>query len=243
MASPKRARKSSTSTPKKRQKLSSVKPATTGDDTSTRRLPEKPSSSERIKKQTPGQVRAPPPEPPSSVPASQSLIPPEADDPSLRETFDIHTIAVVANSKIQDKVRRVLALLQSDDGTSKQPAGDRPVKTALVALVSRADAVNKCISVAEIAKRELGKTEVRVWQYTGSWSRLETFEPNPKGEEATGDDAEKASDAEMKPPAEIEEEEDFEVMKIPSRKMVRKVPCVVIYMSRQAASRLQDLYG
>jgi len=244
MANTKRARKNSSSTPKKRQKLSAPNVSNTKSDKNDPKQPEESLQSEKLKSRAPGQIRTPPPEPPPSVPASQALIPPEADDPSLREIYDIHTIVVVANSKIQDKVRRVLSLMLSVDGNGSKPQSEAgPHKSSLVALVSRAAAVNKCISVAEIAKRELDKTEVRVWQYTGSWSRLEAFEPKPKAENIARDDAETNSDTNIQTSADINDDESFEVMEIPTRKMVRNVPCLVIYLSRQAIPRLKDLYG
>jgi len=244
MANTKRSRKNSSSTPKKRQKLSPANVTTTNSNKNDPKQPKESLQSEKLENRAPGRVRTPPPEPPPSVPASQALIPPEADDPSLRERYDIHTIVVVANSKIQDKVRRVVSLMLSVDGNASKPQNEAgPDKSSLVALVSRASAVNKCISVAEIAKRELDKTQVRVWQYTGSWSRLEAFELKPKGERVACDDTEMNSDTNIQASADIDDDEGFEVMEIPTRKMVRKVPCLVIYLSRQAIPQLKDLYG
>jgi hypothetical protein len=179
------------------------------------------------------------------VPASHILLPPEADDPVLRESFDIHTIPVVTNSKIQDKVRRVISLLQPGavvtDDASSQPQSDRTkVKSDIVALVSQAAAANKSITVAEIAKRELGKANVRVWQYTGSWSRLETVEPK-KERSGTTNGSHHADD--QQPEDDSEGGAAFEAMETPNRKLVRNIPCLVIYLSSKAIPRLKSIYG
>jgi len=207
----------------------------------------------------PGQIRKPP-EPPPSVPPAHTLMPPDADDPLLKDAYDIHTIAVVPNSKIQDKVRRVLSLLTLDKNEERQEhniADTKKNRPIIVALISRASGTNKCISVGEIAKRELQKDGGQWWQYTGSWSRLETFEPgkdhgntmeNKKSDLQT-EVANNLDGRENRPGngesenGSSEDEDAFELMAVPDRKLVRNVACFVIYLSRQAVPRLKDLYG
>jgi len=207
----------------------------------------------------PGQIRTSPPEPPTSVQPAHALIPPDADDPLLRDVYDIHAIAVVPNSKIQDKVRRVLSLFTQDKSQEGQDhdTADKKNKPIIVALISRESGTNKCISIAEIAKRELERDGGQWRQYTGSWSRLETLEPekghrnrmesklpNHQVESANNlDETEKRSEERMNENESSEDEEGFEQMAVPDRKLVRNVACLVIYLSRQAVPRLRELYG
>jgi len=207
----------------------------------------------------PGQVRTPPPEPPASVQATHALIPPEADDPTLRDVYDIHAIAVVPNSKIQDKVGRVLSLLEQDksqEGQDHDIADTARKKPIIVALMSRESGTNKCISIAEIAKRELQRDGGHWRQYTGSWSRLETVvpekerrngteckSPNHQVEAANNLDETEKRSGERVSENESSDDEGFEQMAVPDRKLVRNVACLVIYLSRQAVSRLKELYG
>lgn len=242
--SEKRARANSSPKPNKRQKQQQSKPACSDED-GTSKAGEDALKSSSFKARQPGQIRTPPPDPPTSVPASQILVPPEADDPVLRDSHDIHTIPVAANSKIQDKVRRVMSVLlpnetaKGDDSTHPGRDVSRG-KTDIVALVSRAVAANKCITVAEIAKRELGKANVRIWQYSGSWSRLETVEPK-KERKSAANGSDNAVDERSEDGS--EDEAAFEVMDTPDRKIVRNIPCLVIYLSGKAIPRLKSIYG
>jgi len=204
----------------------------------------------------PGQIRTPPPEPPASVQETHVLIPPEADDPLLRDVYDIHTIAVVPNSKIQDKVRRVTSLLRQE-GQDHDTADTEKIRPTIVALMSRESGTNKCISVAEIAKRELQRDGGQWRQYTGSWSRLETLEPETERRNGmdgnvpnhhirsanSQDQRENGSEEKMNENGSSEDEEGFEQMAVPDRKLVRNIACLVIYLSRQAVPRLKELYG
>lgn len=243
-SSEKRARANSSPKPNKRQKQQQAKP-TTNNNNETSEVHQDASKANKVKAREPGQIRTPPPDQPASVPARHILIPPEADDPVLREGFDIHTIPVVTNSKIQDKVQRVISLLHPGAAVtgdaSSQPQSDRTKgKSDIVALVSRAAAANKCITIAEIAKRELGKANVRVWQYTGSWNRLETVEPK-KERSTTTNGSHHADD--QQPEDNSEDEAAFGVMETPNRKLIRNIPCLVIYLSSKAIPRLISIYG
>lgn len=245
----KRARKSSSPAPKNRQKQETK----SVPDSKEEILAEAPKLSETnsFTARKSGQIRTPPSEPPTSVPANHALIPPEADDLVLRDSHDIHTIPVVASANIQGKVTQVIALLypESENQTSKEDApnhqqevGDQG-KPVVISLVSRGGAVNKCIAVAEIAKRELGKASIWVWQYTGSWSRLEAFEPK-KGHDIATKESKVETDGTNGHDAEDEEDgEAFETMDVTSRKLMRNTPCLVIYLSNRAIPRMKELYG
>lgn len=207
--------------------------------------------------------RVPLPPPFPSVSSTYVLLPPEADDTAIREKWDIHTTSLGgAGAKIEAKVRQVLTVFEpllpaqkakeseTDAGGSESSAKDSGKKHTIVALTAPAPAGNKCISVAEIVKRDLlAKGVESLWQYTGCWTRLETYVP-PKPKETqnslpngtattTTDDTEGKIDDTM----EDEEEPAFETMQIDERKLVRNAVCLVIYLAMEPVPRLKELYG
>jgi hypothetical protein len=211
-------------------------------------------------------TRIPLPPPPASVPSTFILLPPEADDTAIREKWDIHTTSLGgAGAKIETKVRQVLNVFkpvlsaQEEKGDETNIAADEsltdiPKETAtkrtIVALTARAPAGNKCVSVAEIVKRDLlAKGVVGIWQYTGCWTRLETYVP-PMAKEArntvqngtasTFDDSTEVKDGDA---IEDKEESAFETMQIEKRKLVRNAVCLVVYLAMEPVPRLRELYG
>lgn len=177
----------------------------------------------------PGHVRTPPPAPPKSIATDTAILPPEADDVKVRSQCDIHRLGIGANSKMEDKIRQVLQILK------KPPDNGKPT---IVALTSANKAANKCISVAEIAKREFVKTsESKVYQYTGCWTRLEAHEARqhgaPLNEVTIQDDDEDHGDSDG----------SFEDVVRDDRKKVRNAVCLTIYLSSRPIPRLKELYG
>jgi hypothetical protein len=199
----------------------------------------------------PGETRQPPPPPPPSVPTSHTVLPPEADDAKVRNNHDLHTISVQASSKIESKVRQVLSALNGSKEAPDEGDDSLEKKPVIVALTARASAGNKCISIAEIAKRELGKSGQDCWQYTGCWSRLETVEAKSDSEdlEKSKDGQTKADEADDEAAgagAEIDEQDEepaFQNLEIPERTVVRNTVCLVIYLSGEPVARLKELYG
>ncbi|KAE9984495.1 hypothetical protein BLS_002197 [Venturia inaequalis] len=200
--------------------------------------------------------RLPLPPPPPSVSSTYVLLPPEADETAIRGKWDIHTTSLGgAGAKIESKVRQVLTVFKPhlpapiNTGVSESSAEDRKKKKIIVALTARAPAGNKCISVAEIVKRDLLVKGVEsLWQYTGCWTRLETYVPPkpkethkslPNGTATTTTDTDGKIDDTM----EDEEEPAFETMQIEERKLVRNAVCLVIYLAMEPVPRLKELYG
>jgi hypothetical protein len=200
------------------------------------------------------------------VPSTFVLLPPEADDAAIREKWDIHTISLGgAGAKIEAKVRQVLNIFkpllpvpdekldETNPGVEESAAEKRnetSKKPIIVALTARAPAGNKCISVTEIVKRDLlAKGIVGVWQYTGCWTRLETYIP-PKAKEArttiqngttsTADDKTENKEGDA---TEDDEETAFETMQTAERKLVRNAVCLVVYLAMEPVPRLKELYG
>lgn len=166
-----------------------------------------------------------------------------------------------AGAKIEAKVRQVLTVFkpllpalkdkegETDTGISESSTKESDKKRTIVALTARAPAGNKCISVAEIVKRELlAKGVEGLWQYTGCWTRLETYVP-PKSKDAQkslpNGTATTTTDTESKIDDTVEDEEEpaFETVHVEERKLVRNAVCLVIYLAMQPVPRLKELYG
>ncbi|QDS76263.1 hypothetical protein FKW77_001579 [Venturia effusa] len=207
--------------------------------------------------------RVPLPPPPSSVSSTYVLLPPEADDAVIREKWDMRTTSLGgAGAKIEGKVRQVLTAFRrqlpaSKDaeggtytGVSDSSAKNSENKHVIVALTARAPAGNKCISVAEIVKRNLFMQGVdSLWQYTGCWTRLETYVP-PKAKEnrnpspnGTATTMSEETEGKTGDTMVDEEEVTFETMQLKERKFVRNAVCLVIYLAMQPVSRLREVYG
>jgi hypothetical protein len=202
-----------------------------------------PSNDDLPTRRAPGQIRTPPPALPLSVPSGHPLIPPHAEDPALRDAFDLHILTVCPSSKIEAKVRRTISLLKNETTSTKEQTETKahPNRPILMALVARAPAANKCISVAEIAKRELLKIEQSIlYQYTAFWVRLEEMKVKNSHKQPESDAMEVGS-SDAKDESDIEDE--FDPITGEKRPKVRNVPCLFIYMSTKPVPRLQSMYG
>jgi hypothetical protein len=201
-----------------------------------------PSNNDLPSRRVPGQIRTPPPALPPSLPSDHPLIPPHTEDPVLRDAFDLHIITVCPSSKIEAKVRRTISLLKSEPtSTNDQPETSiQPDRPVLVALVARAPAANKCISVAEIAKRELLRTrQSGLYQYTTFWVRLEEMKTKASNK-LPGTDAMDVGSSDGK--AESDVEEDFDPVTGVARPKLRNIPCLLIYLSKKSIPKLQSVY-
>jgi hypothetical protein len=147
---------------------------------------------------------------------------------------------------MESKIQQTLQALQSSPSEGK---------SALIALTASSRAANKCVGVAEIAKRELRKEgRARVYQYTGCWTRLETHVSKPRRDELTHEsnaqvegkgEGEGDGDERSKKVDEGGDEEDdaFETAAIAERTQVRNTTCLVIYLALASVPRLREKYG
>jgi hypothetical protein len=177
----------------------------------------------------------------AAVPHTHPLDPPHAA--RLGASHDLHVIPIAASSSIEAKVARVLALLRAEppppqaDGAAREKAEKAPGerRPVLAALVARAPAANKCVGVAEIAKRELRRADAEggprtCCQHTGMWTRLEEAAALAAG----------AADAEDGAASDSVSDVAFES---PERKKVRGMPCLVVYLALEPVAVLQKAYG
>jgi Alba len=225
----------------KRVKADEESSKSTEIDNGRRQSPDEVANNDRGKtaKRAPGQLRTPPPSAPPSVVSSEALIPPHADDPTLRDAFDLHVIQVTHSSKMEAKVRRIITLLNEGEGTKTLEA-EKP-RSVLIALVSRAPAANKCISIAEIAKRELLKNSLakKWYQYTSYWLRLEELKVKHSSNKNF---QRKAQDAGLVDRNADSDDNAFDPPGIGTKSKVRNVPCLLIYLSTRPVARLQSSY-
>lgn len=123
--------------------------------------------------------QAQPPAAPAAVLPSCPLFVPSMT--RLHGKYNVTSITVTRNCNIRSKVTYLLKNIQA--------RADPDGKPNLVVLVARADAANKLVSIAEIAKRELDEQNEPWCQYTQAWSRLEIVPPRPclNGDEGRGE--------------------------------------------------------
>lgn len=145
-------------------------------------------------------------------------------------------------------------LTQLENGFDLSRTGQKP---AIVALVAKAVAANKLVSVVEVAKRALGEQGARWWQYSGVQGRMEEMrvegkekegrrlggKANAKGDEVDGEGMEDVRMEEGGEDVDEEEEQAFETMVEKERKKVRTVPVLTIYLSRVQVPELKGRYG
>jgi hypothetical protein len=157
------------------------------------------------------------------------LLSPMHSDSALLNSYDLQTVSITLSMKIESKVARVLSLLRKDSShtTDSKSASNKPI---LVALVARGTAAGKCISIVEIAKRELEKAENwSLYQYTGYWVRLEKYSPKLPRNDAESTNS-KSSD-------------DLQALPSPDAQKVRNVACMVIYLATSPVAQLKQQYG
>lgn len=161
------------------------------------------------------------------------LIPPLADDASIRKTHDIHVLAIVASSKIETKVRQAISLLKEGrcQIIEKDTVPDiSSRKKILVALVARAPAANKCVSVIEIVKREFCKEkDAQLFQYTAMWMQLEDYQPRNRREDPSHGESTTEGLADEEPNQ--------------GKHIVRNTSCLAVYLACQSVFRLKESYA
>jgi hypothetical protein len=149
---------------------------------------------------------------------------------------------IISSSSIQKKVLRVLEILS----VYPTPPNEKP---RVVVLKAKAGVAAKMISVAEIAKREIGKEGGRWWQYCCVEGVIqEVKEKAGEGEKGDGGKRKGMDDGEGKEDSE-EESTAFETMKTPFERAnegetkVRAVPVMSLYLSRVRIEGLRKAYG
>ena len=184
----------------------------------------------------------------------------------LEEKYDFKAMSIISSSKIEQKTRTLLMHLE------KFNVADAQAKPEVIVLHSKAPVASKMVSIVEIAKREIQKSEGKWWQY----SRLHGAEEELKEKHRKGG-GKTISDCEEKQAAraensicetgktkqstetakdEVEEDNDFEVMQgkernpgVPGlgdnegRKKIRAIPIMTIYMSRIHIPEFKDHFG
>ena len=190
---------------------------------------------------------------------------------SLQAKYDFSTMSIISSSKIETKVKTLLARL----GTFSCP--DKGAKPAVVILSAKAGVANKMISVVEIAKREIEAQGAKWWQYSRVHSQLTELKGKPgKGTEGGKTLRQRENEQDEKKVGELHgvkdvavdsamadvgggddaEEDAFETAapmgngttgvpaeEIAVRKKIRAVPIMTIHLSRVPVDELKQAYG
>lgn len=159
-------------------------------------------------------------------------------DVELAQTHNIHYMSIISASQIQKKVKRILTLLQAprDDTT----------KSIIVVLYAKTGVASKAISIAEIAKRELGSADMRWYQYTTIEESIVERKSSVKSTKQSASATETTLD-EME--LDDEKEAGFETMKTPFERIIedkpkiRALPMLRIYLCSARVEKLRRLHG
>ncbi|KAL8639980.1 MAG: hypothetical protein Q9228_003051 [Teloschistes exilis] len=199
-------------------------------------------------------------------PAIVSSLPPEVQ--KLGSQYHFSTINVMSSSKIQQKVKALLARVENPKLASATS------KAEVVILEAKAAVVSKMISIVEIAKAQITTRNGEWYQYSSLRAELLPYKTKPKKEPSRGlqastsraneQDASRESSTRSQPPApktttnetrvEGDDSEDdeaaFETFQnhltaIDDVKVdkVRTTPIMTIYFSGVLISGLKDLLG
>ncbi|KAI2606004.1 uncharacterized protein GGS25DRAFT_499119 [Hypoxylon fragiforme] len=150
---------------------------------------------------------------------------------AVESKYDVQIHSVISASKIQKKVTSVLQHLTSS-------SADRTTRVSV--LRARASDAGKLVSIAEIARRELGKREGdgRIWfQYIALGEELKEI---PRGDGNTVIEETKLG---------MMDDDDFEIMKTPFERAiegqprVRGVPIMSLFLCRTSIEELKKRYG
>ncbi|KAI1476290.1 hypothetical protein F4774DRAFT_393713 [Daldinia eschscholtzii] len=149
---------------------------------------------------------------------------------SLESKYDVRVHSIISSSKIQKKVAGILQHL------TNRTTG----KTSVIVLRAKAPDTGKLVSIAEIAKRELGKRtdDARVWfQYIALGEELKEI---PRGDGNTIIEETKLAD---------NGDDDFEIMKTPFERAIegqprwRGIPVMSLFLSPVPIEELKKRYG
>ncbi|KAK6950822.1 hypothetical protein Daesc_007347 [Daldinia eschscholtzii] len=149
---------------------------------------------------------------------------------SLESKYDVRVHSIISSSKIQKKVAGILQHL-TNRTTSK---------TSVIVLRAKAPDTGKLVSIAEIAKRELGKRtdDAHVWfQYIALGEELKEI---PRGGGNTIIEETKLGDT---------GDDDFETMKTPFERAIegqprwRGIPVMSLFLSQVPIEELKKRYG
>ncbi|KAI1081129.1 hypothetical protein F5B20DRAFT_72761 [Whalleya microplaca] len=156
---------------------------------------------------------------------------------SLETKYDVQLHSVISSSKIQKKVTSILRHLAPSSSTEK---------TKVSILHAKGSDAGKLVSIAEIAKREIGKDkdDQRHWfQYIALGEELKE-RPRDDGKSVIEETKLGGEDVDDQ-----DDDGDFEVMKTPFERaierqpLVRGVPILSLFLSRVSIEELKKRYG
>lgn len=191
-----------------------------------------------------------------TIPATSTEQPPSEDQPAkgpatrvsgtapqvfgdLANLHDILIMSVISSSKIQKKTTAVLKHLAT------YPAVP-PAKPALVLAHSKADTTAKLITVIEIAKRDIGSSGGKWFQYNVVYQVMQ--QQKEKGKKKDSNKHKDTAEVDDEQEAE-DKEEQLETMKTPFERAiegqpkVRAIPHLAIYLSRIRIESLRKKHG
>jgi len=160
----------------------------------------------------------------------------------LARSYELRVTSIISSSKIQKKVKAVLEFLTTSSEVDMKPR--------VIILHSKAAPASKLITIAEIAKRELGR-DAGVWfQYSAIGELVTERQADPTRKlMAAVQEGDVNEEGSQDAAGQDEEEEGFETMKTPferaieGKPKIRVVPTLTIYLSRFKIEKLRSMFG
>jgi hypothetical protein len=170
--------------------------------------------------------------------------------PQLMSSYTVTTMQIISSSKMSSKITRALSAFSF---AAKEP------KPNVVMLYAKAPVVAKMISVVEVVKREVERSnggKGKWFQYNRLDESMSVYPRKPRASSQPNSNNDKSVEEQVEdmeidePGGEQEvEEEGFETMKTRIERMVdgtdkvRAVPVMTVYLSRVRIEKLRGLFG
>ena len=174
----------------------------------------------------------------------------------LQSKYEFTSMSIISSSKIELKVRNLQRRLE------KFSFADTKAKPQVIALHAKAPVVSKMVTIVQIVKRNIEKEKNKWWQYSKLHGQIMELNETPKKGREGGKmlrewEGDRAAATGLDSPASIldgtaveaDEEDDqaFEIMdtndrQAETRKKIRAVPIMTIYMSMVPVKELKEAY-
>lgn len=161
------------------------------------------------------------------------------DEQVLAAKYDLHKLTIHQSTHISSRVQSAIAVLHT------QPREDG--KPVIAVLVAKGRAINKLVSITEIAKRDLATKGIKALQYTGLGSvKLKLPRMPAKPLTPSGDvDSQPGGNGNSDDEDQDEVEDAFQIMgkTMDEGTKDRQVPVITIYLATTAIKELHDAFG
>lgn len=144
------------------------------------------------------------------------------------DKFQAINLNVVSSSQVSSRTSLVIKHLTT-------PSKDKPL---LCSLQANANVANKLISIVEIAKRELAKSNIKVYQYSALTSKTTTF-----SDQRANKSSKPVTSSRPEASADDEDDGDDAFEAIETKDKIRVVPVFSVYLTTTPIKELKRSLG